>query len=33
MQPAFANGKVADAIVHAVDRIGRELHAHFPVRA
>jgi uncharacterized membrane protein len=33
MQPAFASGKVADAIVHAVDRIGRELHAHFPARA
>ncbi len=32
MQPAFARGKMADAIVHAVERIGGELHAHFPVR-
>ncbi|HEY9084491.1 MAG TPA: TPM domain-containing protein [Candidatus Tyrphobacter sp.] len=32
MEPIFAEGKTADAIALAVERIGRELHAHFPAR-
>ena len=30
MQPYFARDAIADGIVHAVARVGRELHAHFP---
>lgn len=29
MRPYFARDAVADGIVHAVERIGHELHAHF----
>ena len=30
VQPIFAREAVADGIIAAVERIGRELHAHFP---
>lgn len=30
MRPHFGRDAVADAIVHAVNRIGAALHAHFP---
>ena len=30
MQPYFAKGAIADGIVHAVARVGQELHTHFP---
>jgi uncharacterized membrane protein len=33
MRPYFAGNRAADAIVHAVDRIGTELRRHFPVSA
>jgi uncharacterized membrane protein len=29
MKPYFARDAIADGIVHAVTRLGRELHAHF----
>lgn len=31
MRPYFTHGKSADAIVYAVERIGRELRTHFPL--
>ncbi len=31
MRPYFTQGKVVDAIIYAVERIGRELHKHFPL--
>jgi len=30
MRPYFARDAIADGIVHAIARVGRELHAHFP---
>lgn len=30
MKPALSKGKVAQAILHAVERIGRELRSYFP---
>lgn len=33
MQPYFAGGRTTDAIVHAVRRVGAELHRHFPAAA
>ena len=33
VQPIFARDAVADGIISAIERIGRELHAHFPAPA
>lgn len=33
MQPYFAGGKITDAVLYAVGRIGSELHTHFPAHA
>ncbi len=33
MRPYFARNRSADAVVHAVERIGKELHIHFPAGA
>ncbi|MHB8432512.1 MAG: TPM domain-containing protein [Candidatus Tyrphobacter sp.] len=33
MRPYFASKNIAAAIVHAVERIGKELQAHFPAAA
>jgi uncharacterized membrane protein len=33
MRPYFASEKIAAGVVHAVERIGKELHAHFPAGA
>jgi uncharacterized membrane protein len=30
MRPYFARDAIADGIVHAIERVGRELRAHFP---
>jgi uncharacterized membrane protein len=33
MKPYFARDAIADGIIHAVARVGRELHAHFATEA
>lgn len=33
MRPYFAQGKTADGIIHAIERIGQELHRYFPEQA
>ncbi len=33
MRPYFARNKSTDAVVYAIERIGKELHAHFPAGA
>lgn len=32
MQPYFVKKKLGDGIVYGVERIGRELHSHFPAK-